>query len=249
MNLYNKKFAQVYDAIYATKDYKEEANFIKLFSHKKDKLLDVGCGTMNHSLHLSESFDYILGIDTSLEMVRAANEKVLKSGVKNVDVKNIAIEELDQNEKFELVISLFNVINHITRLTELIDFLKSAHNQLSQGGRLIFDFWNGATFRHEPPFEKSSKSIEFEDNRFEITTQTNTDLMLGTSIMISDINLTSSTVNESFKLQLPHKLWTPDLIIDILEMIKFTDIKLIPAFDLSRVANLDDKKVMVVCSK
>ena len=53
---YYEKYSKYYDTIHIDKDYEIESNLINKYSTNKNSLLDVGCGTANHSIILSEYF-------------------------------------------------------------------------------------------------------------------------------------------------------------------------------------------------
>ena len=50
--MYSEKLSTYYDNLYSQKDYKSECDLIVKYSKIKDTLLDIGCGTMTHSIIL-----------------------------------------------------------------------------------------------------------------------------------------------------------------------------------------------------
>ena len=76
MNMYSEKLSKYYDILYSHKDYKSECELIKKYSTKNKNLLDVGCGTMTHSIILSEYFKNVTSIDLSKPMIDTGLKKI-----------------------------------------------------------------------------------------------------------------------------------------------------------------------------
>ncbi len=139
---YEEGFSLLYDSIYSTKDYERECDFIISLVGENKKILDVGCGTGKHSAVLSKRSDSVYGIDISKDMINLANKN--NFSLKNVKFDNISINDcvLKNSEKYDAVICMFNVVNHINSLKELIHFFNSCSKSLKEGGYFIFDCWN-----------------------------------------------------------------------------------------------------------
>ena len=68
---YTKMTAEIYDEIYAWKDYEQESARLKSIIARYRRsdgnhLLDIACGSGNHLVHLADSFN-ITGLDISPE--------------------------------------------------------------------------------------------------------------------------------------------------------------------------------------
>ena len=112
-------------------------NSLSGFDPKTSKVLDVGCGNGNISLHLgSLGFD-VLGIDVSTKAIDKANAKNNLNNVK-FDVKD-AEELLSAKEKYDVIICS-EVIEH---LTDPQTFLKNLYQILKDNGNLIITVPNG----------------------------------------------------------------------------------------------------------
>ena len=94
-------------------------------------MLDASCGTCSHLTILEKSFTCV-GSDISKDMIEAGKHK-LKSKLFVKDIK-----KLDFDEKFDVILSLYDSLNNLT-LDELEDAFRSIYEQLSNGGILIFD--------------------------------------------------------------------------------------------------------------
>ena len=77
-------FAKYFDKIYHDKNYESECKFIiKILNHyqnyKSKKILDLGCGTGNHSLILARKNFDVVGIDKSKVAIKIAKKKIVQS--------------------------------------------------------------------------------------------------------------------------------------------------------------------------
>ncbi|MCK5560639.1 MAG: class I SAM-dependent methyltransferase [Thermoplasmata archaeon] len=133
-----KKFAKYYDKIYADKDYKSEAEFIKWLvkTHKRNKgnkLLDVACGTGNHISFLHDDFT-ITGVDVNPEMLKIAKKKVKSAKFIKGDMT-----KLELGDTFDVIICMFATIAYNLTYDELEDTIKIFYRHLQPGGVVVFD--------------------------------------------------------------------------------------------------------------
>ena len=174
MNSFSEFYANCYDQIHANKNYDHETyrlvTFIDENFHEKEllRILDFGCGTGGHLQSLQTQGRELSGFDISTDMLAIAEQKT--TGI-NFTSK---LEELDSN--FNLVYSLFDVINYQTNSDSLRSFMNGVATKLLPGGYFICDGWNLDGVRLDPPkitqrdFIVQSKKItrrvepSFEDN-------------------------------------------------------------------------------------
>lgn len=104
--------ADSYDSWYETSmgrfvDMIETNLAFKLFNvHPGMKLLDVGCGTGNFSIKLTEMGCIVTGIDISDKMLNAARKKAEEKGL-NIDFRNMDLYNLEfEDEQFDGVFSM-----------------------------------------------------------------------------------------------------------------------------------------------
>ena len=101
-------------------------------------VLDLGCGTGHLALYFLEDGYQVVGIDGSEHMLRYAREKTnnyIESGQARFIQGNIADFDLDQ--KFGLVVSTYDTLNHLTDQEELHKCFKCAMSVCD--GYFIFD--------------------------------------------------------------------------------------------------------------
>jgi 2-polyprenyl-3-methyl-5-hydroxy-6-metoxy-1,4-benzoquinol methylase len=102
----------------------------------KAKVLDVGCGNGNSSRQIASLGFEVIGIDISDKTIEAANEL---NPYPNLRFENIAAEELDLNDKFDVIICS-EVVEHINEPAPVIKSLKKL---LKIDGILIVTVPNG----------------------------------------------------------------------------------------------------------
>lgn len=131
-----KEFAKYYDKFYQNKNYKKEVEFIKNFIKKEDKIIDIGCGTGIHASLLEQDGFDVDGLDISNEMLELAKTR-LNGNLYNQDILDINI-----NTKYDVIISMFAVLNHLIDLQELEKALINLKKILDDGGKIIIDLHN-----------------------------------------------------------------------------------------------------------
>lgn len=142
-----KEFAKYYDKFYSKKDYQKEVLFLNNFINKEDKIIDIGCGT---GMHASLLKDYnIDGLDLNKEMLEIAKSRI------NGDLYQQNILNIKINKKYDVIISMFAVINHLRNIDELELCLKNLKQILNPNGKIIIDL-------HNP--QDSGEKIDYFDN-------------------------------------------------------------------------------------
>ena len=105
----------------------------------EDNILSIGCGTGSHELLLAKKDFSIIGIDLSVHMIERAK---IKNNLKNLDFISTSLEDFKPSEKFSFAYSLFNVINCMSDISDLISFFKHLNNNLKSSSKIYFEFWN-----------------------------------------------------------------------------------------------------------
>ncbi|MGL4946456.1 MAG: class I SAM-dependent DNA methyltransferase [Cetobacterium sp.] len=140
--MYYKNFSKVYDKFMQHCDYDEWADLVKEKIKESGvagkKLLDLGCGTGETLIRLKDEFE-CSGLDLSPDMLTIANKKLKNKGVK-LFVGDM--REFNIGEKHDVIVSLFDTVNHLTSLEDLDDLMKCIYNSLNPGGVYIFDVIN-----------------------------------------------------------------------------------------------------------
>jgi len=212
-----KKLAQYYNKININKNYEEESNLIfnlcKKYKIKTNSLLDVGCGTGMHLQHLQNKFNNVVGVDISAEMIKIASLNLDKdTKLYNGVVNNV------KEKDFDVIISLFNVINHIMTLNDLVQYFEDCGSKIKTGGIFIFDSFNG----NEVLVDNPKKEIRNVDE-FTVKINPTVDHLNSYFSMDNHISKNGKTILE-YKLN--HILWPLKIYKDLLKNNNFQILEL-----------------------
>ncbi|MBS3118743.1 class I SAM-dependent methyltransferase [Candidatus Woesearchaeota archaeon] len=148
MDYLYKRFAEYYDLCYSKKDYNKETNFLKSLIKKYKitgkHLLEFGCGTGGHAIHLRKDDFKIVGVDLNKEMLKIARKKS-----KSIHFLQGDMRTCDLKKRFDIVICLFSTIHYNQNCRELEKTLRNFYKHLKPRGLLIFDMgfneerWSG----------------------------------------------------------------------------------------------------------
>ena len=153
------RYAKFYDSLYAEKDYAEECAYVlSLLQDSEIKTaLDFGCGTGKFTEQFAAKGFCVDGIDISAKMIEIAQERlVLEPHLASLEITYEAadVRTFTPKKQYDLVYSLFHVINYMTSDDDLRDFFGSAAKALRKDGLLIFDFWYGPGVEADSPTER-----------------------------------------------------------------------------------------------
>jgi SAM-dependent methyltransferase len=147
---YGRDFARHYDVIVGHKDYAAEVDALDRLIRGavpsgRPRVLDVGCGTGTHALLLAARGHEVTGTDLSPEMIDIARAKG--------GAPTFACLPLDRMEPgaFDFGYSVFNVVNCLAGLDELISFFADVAARLIRGATLLVESWNPIAVIAEPP--------------------------------------------------------------------------------------------------
>ena len=157
-------YAAYYDLLYKDKDYAGEVDYlyalINKYSPRATHILNLGCGTGKHDFLLAEKGFHVDGVDFSEKMIAKANQNKLVYKTNNNfyqgDIRNIRL-----NQTFDIVSSLFHVINYQITNQDLLATFETAKAHLKPKGFFVFDSWYGPGVLTDKP-ERRIKEIEDE---------------------------------------------------------------------------------------
>ncbi|HMQ67474.1 MAG TPA: class I SAM-dependent methyltransferase [Ignavibacteria bacterium] len=166
-------YAKYYNLLYKGKNYKKETEYVLKFirKYKPDarSILDLGCGTGRHDLLFSRKGFKTTGVELSPRMYSAAREILNENKNEELSLKfyNGDIRKIKLLSKFDVIISLFHVINYQTTNEDLESIFKTVKNHLKKDGLFIFDFWYGPAVLSDRPLKKTKiiKSDEIQITR------------------------------------------------------------------------------------
>jgi ubiquinone/menaquinone biosynthesis C-methylase UbiE len=135
------QLAEYYDRIYWWKNYYREVDFLlKVFRrygvHGK-RILEVACGTGNHTKILTSKGYEVTGVDISNDVLRIARRKVRD----HATFVQGDMRELDRviGGEFDAVVCLFSAISYNVTMGELRKVLGGFYRHLKAGGVAVFD--------------------------------------------------------------------------------------------------------------
>lgn len=129
--------AKYYDLFYKKKNYDKESTFLENLINKRKTILDVGCGTGLHMHYLEEKNYQVEGLDLNEGMLEVA-----KTRVKGPLYQGNLLD-FQPKKKYDAIISMFAVFNHLANEQELEEALLHWYEYLNTNGVLIIDLHNG----------------------------------------------------------------------------------------------------------
>ena len=135
-------FAKLYDLFMDNIDYdawgKYLSTLLQEYGIKNGILLDLGCGTGTITEYLADKGYDMIGIDSSYDMLNAAQEKKYASG-HDILYLNQDMREFELYGTVAAAISTCDSLNYITEYDELIQVFRLVNNYLDPDGIFIFD--------------------------------------------------------------------------------------------------------------
>ncbi|OHX37131.1 methyltransferase type 11 [Methylomonas sp. LWB] len=214
-------YARYYDLLYIDKDYAAEAEYVVSHIHRykpqAKTILELGCGTGAHAVHLARKGFNVVGVDISDSMLKRAEirkaelPKEISSRLTflQADVRTVRLEEY-----FDAVISLFHVINYQTTNTNLENTFTTAASHLKPGGVFLFDFWYGPAVLTLQPEVRVKR---FDDETVKITRIAEPVMHINKNIV--DVNYTifienklSGAVEQLYETHKMRYLFLPELL-------------------------------------
>lgn len=160
MKVFNA-YAKYYDLLYRDKDYQKETDYIvkiiRKYKPDSETVLDLGSGTGRHDLLLSRKGYKTTGVELSENMYSAACKLLKEKANKESDLifHNDDIRNVRLRKKYDVIISLFHVINYQTTNKDLDSVFRTVKKHIKKDGLFIFDFWYGPAVLSDRPVRKS----------------------------------------------------------------------------------------------
>ena len=173
MSVFGKTYSSAYDTLYGAKDYARECDMIESLLGSRDShfLLDIGCGTGGHAVHLARRGHHVLGVDRSLPMLEIARQKTAAAGLSGqVELLQGDLRTLNIGRTFDAAIMMFAVLGYQETDKDVADALAAVGRHLKPGGEFIFDIWYGPAVIADPPGARR-RTIETPQGRVVRTTE------------------------------------------------------------------------------
>jgi SAM-dependent methyltransferase len=119
---------------------------IRHFKIPVSTFLDIGCGTGTLALAMAKRGWRAWGMDASTEMVEVAERKRDEERLKATFLRQ-DMRKLQLPRRVRLATSMFDTLNHVLSLEELLGVLKGVRSALLPGGYFMFDVNNERCYR------------------------------------------------------------------------------------------------------
>lgn len=135
-------YGRYYDTIYSWRDYEDTCQSLSTLFQNRLKpprsLLDLGCGTGGHAVLLAQRGYFVVGVDSSADMIRQARENAKRE---HVDAHFVVADmrRFRLHRTFEAAFSLFGAFSYLTTDKDVTDTLSAVRSHLVPGGLLVFD--------------------------------------------------------------------------------------------------------------
>ncbi len=162
MKLYNELAPYYFTIEEQHRDIHDEITFIRSYfpTGMAPRLLDLGCGSGEHLQLLSRYGVDCVGIDSSREMIRVAQDRF---GTK-IDFRVLDMRQIDYYEEFDVIISLYGTFNYLLTDSDIETSLWNSFRALKAGGRGIFEVWNDVPVRKIGQKEQSYVSTSRQES-------------------------------------------------------------------------------------
>jgi SAM-dependent methyltransferase len=166
--IFSEAYANYYDQLHADKDYVGECDLIeeafrRFGTSQIHKVVDLGCGTGNHSIPLAQRGYSVTGVDLSAQMLRLARRKANLAHVKVKWIKG-DICNVYAGGPFGAGLLMFSVLGYFLSNEDVLAALGNVRRHIRLGGLLAFDFWYGPAVLTIRPSDRI-KIITLDDGK------------------------------------------------------------------------------------
>jgi SAM-dependent methyltransferase len=145
------EFAGFYDQVMGDRaaDIERVRQQVRLHHPAAASLLELGCGTGAVLAGMTSELS-VTGIDLSAEMLSVAARSVPTARLVRADMTEFSL-----GSRFDIVICVFDTLNHVPRLDAWRAMFKRVHEHLTGGGLFVFDVNTTGRLRRlwrGPPF-------------------------------------------------------------------------------------------------
>lgn len=109
---------------------------------KPGRILELGCGTGRVTVSLAKAGHHVTGLDHEPAMLAALDERrhrLPAAVAARIDARRGDLRTFDLGRRFDLVISAFNVVEHLYTRVEVDACLRAVRRHLRPGARFAFD--------------------------------------------------------------------------------------------------------------
>ena len=157
-------FSRFYDRLTDNVEYEKRADyFCRLLSMcgiEGGILLDLGCGTGSMSVKMAEKGFDVIGVDSSVGMLNAAQQKMFESGVRLL-LLNQPMQDIDLYGTVDCAICVLDGLNHLSSAEDIKRTFEKVSLFMNKGGAFAFDV--NTIHKHKNVLADNAFVYEFED--------------------------------------------------------------------------------------
>lgn len=157
--VFGDRYAEMYDALYASKDYERECDRIEAAFSRSPRdvrsVLDLGCGTGNHAIPLARRGYRVVGVDRSPGMLQRARDKAAQGSGAQPEFVLGDLRDVRLGRSLDACIVMFAVLGYQTTDHDVLAALETIRRHLEPDGIFVFDVWNGAAVVTDGPGERT----------------------------------------------------------------------------------------------
>lgn len=178
-----ENYAEDYDIFYQHKAYQKECLYLKSIFNRyalkhPQTILDLGCGTGNYLIPLTQMKYKLTGVDASAQMLAIAKTKLKKNKLK-AELRHGWLQHFQIKKNFDAVICMFSVIDYVTKKSDILKTFRNIYHHMRPGAIFVFDFWQKEAV--ERGYSKVRKRI-FKGNGCRVERSSQTTLLSGKNI-------------------------------------------------------------------
>jgi len=232
-----------YDKIYNYQKSNKSTDEIEMFINdlvnqvdNKHNFLDVGCGTGIYTNIICKSFNKSMGIDPCEAMIQKCKNK-------NIEFRCMFLYELSR-DKYNFISAFSQIINHLSNIKLLEEFIKNVSSRLEDNGIFYFDIFNYDFFvNNEPlneirPLSEKIKYMIFP--KIHNKTENYMNLILNNKIIDE---------GKTYPYRLSMHIWSLNIIENLCNKYNIKIIEKCKMFDLSNKNLLECPKLSIICQK
>ena len=150
VGVFGSAYADQYDLLYQDKDYASACDMLtavfRRYGHAQVRtVLDLGCGTGNHSWPLAHRGYEVTGVDRSAAMLDRARGKASleRLGDRAPGFVQGDVQDVDLQRRFDAVLMMFAVLGYQLTNDDVTEALATVRRHLNPGGLFVCDVWYG----------------------------------------------------------------------------------------------------------
>ena len=133
------------------------------------RVLELGCGTGVHAIHLAADGFSVHGVDSSEAMLGAARARAVGCNPSQRARLSFSLGDarsLSLGTRFHAVMALFHVLSYQTTNRDLLSMVETAASHLEERGVFVFDYWFAPAVLTERPAVRVKR---LESDEIEVT--------------------------------------------------------------------------------